>query len=677
MSCPVTVFAAGTAGLQYELNDDGKSYYVDGYEGTATTVVVPDAYNGKPVTKVGGYAFAWTEVEEVTLPDTIYQINYNAFYRCENLKSVDLGDGLENIQSEAFYYCSSLERVALPASLSSIGDYAFSGCSSVVEYVVNSANQYFSSENGVLFNKSKDRLYKYPAKSSTTTYVIPSTVKNIEQFAFGDCWYIEEVTLSCNPYLNVFYNCPNLKRVNFAEGSTSLGDIFYECPNIQTITLSKTVASLSLSVLRKLLKLSTVVIDAKNSNFCAENNVIFNKTKTELLFYLPGKDGTSYTVPSTVNTISANAFSGTQKLENVVVSENVSAIGTDEYYDEPMLNLGNSSVSSFSVASNNRYYSSIDGVLFTRDKKTLLCYPCNKAGSSYKIPDGTEIIRKYAIYECANLKSVYVPDSIMEIGACGLGYYFNESYWEDKVYSSFVIEGTPGSVAEQYADSCGIKFVDPNHTHSYTSKVTKKATVNSTGVKTYTCSCGDSYTKTIAQLKCSKPKFSKIENTTDGVKITWGKVSGADKYDVYRKTGGSGKYSKIGTTSKTYYTDKKASSGKKYYYYVKAVNEAGCSEASSSKSILYLADTTLSTPKSTKSGITLKWKKVIGAEGYRVYRKTGSGSYSKIATVKGNSKVSYTDKKTNKGKTYTYKIKAYKSKTTSAYSNTKKIKDKY
>ena len=31
MSCPVTVFAAGTAGLQYELNDDGKSYYVDGY----------------------------------------------------------------------------------------------------------------------------------------------------------------------------------------------------------------------------------------------------------------------------------------------------------------------------------------------------------------------------------------------------------------------------------------------------------------------------------------------------------------------------------------------------------------------------------------------------------------------------------------------------------------------
>ena len=206
----------------------------------------------------------------------------------------------------------------------------------------------------------------------------------------------------------------------------------------------------------------------------------------------------------------------------------------------------------------------------------------------------------------------------------------------------------------------------------------KKATVNKAGKKHKECTkCGKVLeTAKIAQLKCSKPKLSKIENTADGVKITWGKVSGADKYVVYRKTSG-GSYKEIGTTTKTSYTDKKATSGKKYYYIVKAVNEAGKSDSSSSKSILYLADPTLKTPKSTKSGITLKWKKVTGAEGYQVWRKTGSGSYSKIATVKGNSKVTYTDKKAKKGKTYTYKIKAYKSKTTSAYSNAKKIKDKY
>ena len=218
------------------------------------------------------------------------------------------------------------------------------------------------------------------------------------------------------------------------------------------------------------------------------------------------------------------------------------------------------------------------------------------------------------------------------------------------------------------------------HQHTLSSWIiASEATVNSSGYKYKECTeCGETFDFTeIPQLKCSKPKLKSIENTEYGVLIKWGSVKGADSYEVYRKTGSKGKYSKIGTTSKTYYTDKKASSGKKYYYYVKAVNETGSSSASSSLSKYYLADTTLSTPKSTKSGITLKWKKVTGADGYMVYRKTGSGSYSKIATVKGNSKVTYTDKKAKKGKTYTYKIKAYKSKTYSAYSNTKSVTDKY
>ncbi len=206
----------------------------------------------------------------------------------------------------------------------------------------------------------------------------------------------------------------------------------------------------------------------------------------------------------------------------------------------------------------------------------------------------------------------------------------------------------------------------------------KKATVNKAGKKHKECTkCGEVLeTATIKQLKCSKPKLKEIENTEDGIKITWGKVSGADKYYVYRKVKG-GSYSKIGTTTKTSYTDKKAKSGKKYYYYVKAVNEAGSSDSSKSLSKLYLSDPTMKTPKSTKKGVTLNWSKVTGAQGYVIYYKTGSGSYKKLTTVKGNSKVKYTHTKAKKGKTYTYKVKAYYSKTTSAYSNAKKIKDKY
>ncbi len=174
----------------------------------------------------------------------------------------------------------------------------------------------------------------------------------------------------------------------------------------------------------------------------------------------------------------------------------------------------------------------------------------------------------------------------------------------------------------------------------------------------------------------ANPAISAIANKSTGVKISWGKVSGADSYKVYRKTS-SGSYAYIGKTTSTSYTDKTAKSGTKYYYVVKAVKDSYVSVKSEAKSITFLSAPTIKTPTSAKSGITVKWSKVSGAEGYIVYRKTGSGSYEKLAKVKGGTKVSYLDKTAKKGKTYSYKIVAYKGSTKSAGSAVKTIKDKY
>ena len=184
------------------------------------------------------------------------------------------------------------------------------------------------------------------------------------------------------------------------------------------------------------------------------------------------------------------------------------------------------------------------------------------------------------------------------------------------------------------------------------------------------------YSESLALKHVDEPTLKSIENSAYGVLIKWDKVTGAEKYSVYRKVSG-GEYKYIGATSNTYYTDKTAKSGTKYYYAIRAKKGETVSALSNTKSIYHLADPTLNTPTSTTSGIKLSWSKVTGAEGYMVYRKTGSGSYSKIATVKGSTIVTYTDKSAKKGKKYTYKIKAYKSKTYSAYSNTKTITDTY
>ena len=179
------------------------------------------------------------------------------------------------------------------------------------------------------------------------------------------------------------------------------------------------------------------------------------------------------------------------------------------------------------------------------------------------------------------------------------------------------------------------------------------------------------------------PTIKKIENDTSGPKITWSKASGASKYYVYRKTSKSGKWSYLGSTKSTSYVDKTAKNRKKYYYAVKSVDGDSASYHSTShfnsycKSITFISAPKPASVKSSKSGVTFKWNKVSGVSGYYVYRKTGSGSYKKIATVKGYKKVSYLDKTAKKGKTYTYMVKAYYGSTTSDYRTGLKIKDRY
>lgn len=156
------------------------------------------------------------------------------------------------------------------------------------------------------------------------------------------------------------------------------------------------------------------------------------------------------------------------------------------------------------------------------------------------------------------------------------------------------------------------------------------------------------------------------KNTSKGIYLKWTKIAGAEKYKIYRQTEGSTKWKLLDTTEKTKFTDKTAKSGTKYYYRVRAV--AG-GDMSSYEVVgrYYLSTPKLSSATNASTGVKVKWEKVTGAEGYKVYRKTGSGSYEYIGKT---SKTTYTDKTAKSGKTYTYTVKAYYSKTNGTYNET-------
>ena len=160
------------------------------------------------------------------------------------------------------------------------------------------------------------------------------------------------------------------------------------------------------------------------------------------------------------------------------------------------------------------------------------------------------------------------------------------------------------------------------------------------------------------------------KNTSKGIYLKWTKIAGAEKYRIYRQTKGSDEWTLIDTTKKNSFTDKTAKSGTKYYYRIRAVADG---DISSYETIgrYYLSTPKLTSAKSTSAGVKVNWKKVTGAEGYKIYRKASeNGSWKLIDTTTNNKKFSYTDKTAEKGNTNYYSVQAYYSKTNSTYHKT-------
>lgn len=200
--------------------------------------------------------------------------------------------------------------------------------------------------------------------------------------------------------------------------------------------------------------------------------------------------------------------------------------------------------------------------------------------------------------------------------------------------------------------------------------VDKEATVNSPGMKYKECTdCGEILqTEIIKQLICSAPKLTKVQNSVSGVKVTWDKTNGADKYRVYRKVKG-GSWERVGDTTVTSMIDKKPKTGVTYYYTVKAFNEAGAgSYNKTGLSILHITTPTLKKIENATASVKITWSKVENADGYVLYRKSlGEKSWERIAVIKNGSTTSYKDTKVVSGNSYSYTIKAYDGRTYSSF----------
>ena len=607
--------------------------YLDGE--LVKDLVIPDG-----VKKIGDYAFLSCEsIETVTIPDSVTSIGKEAFLWCYNLNGVyiedlsawckiDFADEYANpLEGAQHLYLDNelLTEVVIPEDVTQIGDYTFNNCyhiesitihenvtsigKTVLDFGlygltsinVDKNNKYYSSVDGILFNKDKTTLIRYPMGKWEYEYKIPDSVTKIGEHAFDNCYCLERVEISGsvkNIGDSAFNNCYWLTSLKIAEGVENIGaEAFFGCYRLSAVTIPSSVTDIGRNAFGYFIDYDV-------------NYEEYVKVNGFTIYGVPGTAAETYAIENGFNFIEGAQTCYHSSCYWVVVEE---------------------------------------ATVYGPGEERKVCEECREILDTYEIPQ--LVCSKPSLKSASNSGK----DVKLSWGSVrGADYYYVYRKVSGGSYS-YIGKTTKTSFTDD-----GVKAGK-----TYTYKVRAK---NEAGYSEY------SSTKTVKHL--DQPSLKTAENTTSGVKISWGKVSSASGYKVYRKTSDGWKY--LGKTSKTYYTDKTAKSGKKYTYSVSAYSgDYNSSKSSDGISLLHLADPELKTASSKEKGIVLKWSKVTGAQGYQVYRKTGSGKFSKIATVKGNSKVTYTDKKAAEGKTYTYKIRAYKSKTTSAYSNTKKIKDKY
>jgi hypothetical protein len=238
------------------------------------------------VKSIGNYAFSGcSSLTSVTIPNSVTSIGSSAFTGCRSLISIAIPNSVESIGDSAFYGCSGLTSITIPDLVTSIGSDAFHYCSSLTAITVDTNNSYYSSMDGVLFNKSQSTLVLYPAGKTGNDYTIPNSVTSIENYAF--------------------YNCIGLTSVTIPSSVEIIGNYaFYGCTGLTAIN-----------------------VNGSNPEFSSINGVLFNKDKTTLIKYPAAKVETSYTIPSSATEIGAWAFERCRNLTAITVPASVESIG--------------------------------------------------------------------------------------------------------------------------------------------------------------------------------------------------------------------------------------------------------------------------------------------------------------------------------------------------------------
>ena len=217
-----------------------------------------------------------------------------------------------------------------------------------------------------------------------------------------------------------FYDCRSLTSITILEGVTSIGkEAFYGCSGLTSLTISNSVTSIGNEAFGVCSSLTSITIpdsvtsigDSTFSSCSGLTSITMPNSVTSIGNGAFGwcENLTSIIIPDSVTSIGTSAFFSCSSLTSITIPNSVTSIGNGAFY-------GCSSLTNINVSNNNKNYSSIDGVLFNKNKTVIIQYPIKKDGTSYAIPNSVTSIGDSAFSQCSSLTSITLPDGVTSIG---------------------------------------------------------------------------------------------------------------------------------------------------------------------------------------------------------------------------------------------------------------------
>ena len=359
-----------------------------------------------------------------------------AFSSCCSLSEIVIPSSVTSIGDSAFDTCSSLSEIVIPSSVTSIGERAFSSCTSL-KYIsipksviclngnpfanwngkLKCLSSNFVYEDDILFNKDKSRIISF-RNQNIETYVIPSSVTSIDDWAFYGCYSLSEIVISSSVTSigdSAFSWCLSLSEIVIPSSVTSIGKgAFSSCSHLSEIVIPSSVTSIGdwafsycfslkyISIPKSVISLNgnpfaewNGKLECLSPNFVYEDDILFNKDRSRIISFR-NQNIESYVIPSSVTSIGDSAFSCCRSLSEIVIPSSVTSIGDGAFY-------GCNSLSEIVIPSS---VTSIGDGAF---------YGCNSL-SEIVIPSSVTSIGDSAFSSCNSLSEIVIPSSVTSIG---------------------------------------------------------------------------------------------------------------------------------------------------------------------------------------------------------------------------------------------------------------------